>query len=186
MTYIMRVTLQGSKPPIWRRFQVDSKMTLGELHEVPQIAMGWTDTHLHRFTISGIQYGEPLPELDLFFEDEKSITLDQVVNQPGDTFGYEYDFGDGSEHQIKVEKIVPLSISYPECLAGIRACPPEDCGGIWGYHNFLLAISDPRHEDYDHLLEWIGGSFDPELFDLDSTNEMLQDPSDYVVAPEII
>ena len=174
MAYVMKVTLHGSKPPIWRRIQVDSKTTLGELHEMLQVVMGWTNSHLHVFRINGDEYGEPAPEFELDYLDEKSVILGQVVKCVGETLRYDYDFGDGWEHRLLVEKILAAPSAAPECLTGKRSCPPEDCGGIWGYREFLTAIGDPGHEDHDRMLEWIGGSFDPDEFDLSEVNDELQ------------
>ena len=91
-------------------------------------------------------------------------------------FLYEYDFGDGWEHELLLEKMLPkdMETRYPICLAGKRACPPEDCGGIWGYSDFLAAIRDPTHPEHDEMLEWVGGEFDPDAFDADEVNMELQ------------
>ncbi len=107
---------------------------------------------------------------------EKTVKLGQVVSEEGAKFAYIYDFGDYWYHKILVEKILPLELDkqYPICLKGKRACPPEDCGGIWGYYSFLKAIQDTNNPEHDHMLEWVGGSFDPEAFDLDDINRKLR------------
>jgi len=104
------------------------------------------------------------------------VKLKDVVSREKAKFIYEYDFGDGWEHELLVEKILPPTAGqrYPICLKGKRACPPEDVGGIWGYADFLEAIQDPNNPDHEDLLEWIGGSFDPEAFDLEEINRRLQ------------
>ena len=174
--YQLKVTLKGSKPPIWRRIQVTNATTLQQLHQILQEVMGWDNYHLHQFYIGGIDYGQPNPDYGLDFRNEKNVKLSQVV--PGEKFkySYTYDFGDDWEHQIVFEKVLPIAseVRYPVCLAGKRACPPEDCGGIWGYVQLLEALADPQHPEHEEMLEWVGGSIDPEAFDLDEINQRLR------------
>jgi hypothetical protein len=178
----LKVTLKGSKPPIWRRILVRGSTTLPRLHRCLQIVMDWADYHLHLFVVRDayrgeITYGEPDPEYgDDGTRNEKRIRLDRIVAEPKDRFVYEYDFGDGWEHNIVVEKVLPPDpkARYPVCLTGKRASPPEDVGGIWGYYEFLEAIADPAHPEHQEKLDWIGGSFDPEEFDLETTNALLK------------
>lgn len=175
--YQIKVTLKDSRPPIWRRIQVTGDITLRGLHQIVQIAMGWTGHHLHMFTIEGEDYGEPDPEFDLTpMHDDKRVKLSKVVDREKARFAYTYDFGDGWDHSLLVEKILPPQedVQYPVCLAGARACPPEDCGGIYSYAEFLGAIRDPSHKRHEELLEWIGGSFDPEAFDMEEVNRELR------------
>ena len=174
--YQIKVTLKGSKPPIWRRIQVTSDTTLGKLHRILQVVMGWEDYHLHQFIIGGAYYGEPHPDYGFEMKDEREVKLNQVVSGEKSRFTYEYDFGDSWEHELLVEKILPLEEGkhYPVCLKGKRACPPEDCGGIWGYYNLLEAIQNPNHPEHEELLEWVGEGFDPEEFDLDGINQVLK------------
>jgi len=174
--YQLKVTLRGSKPPIWRRIQVGSDTTLPKLHRILQATMGWSNYHLHLFNIEGDDYSEPDPEYGDDMLSERRVRLGDVIDAPGFKFIYEYDFGDSWRHDILVEDILPpeAGAHYPVCLAGKRACPPEDCGGIGGHAHFLEAIRDPQHEEHDELVEWIGGSFDPEAFDLDAVNRSLR------------
>lgn len=174
--YQLKVTLKGSKPPIWRRFQVRGSTTLAKLHRILQIVMGWEDYHLHQFIVGGVYYGVPDPDWDLDVKSERWVKLEQVVSDVKDHFVYEYDFGDSWEHEIVVEKVVPPEpdVRYPICLTGKRACPPEDVGGIWGYPEFLEAIHNPEHPEHEAMLEWIGGAFDPEAFDLEAVNQALR------------
>jgi hypothetical protein len=176
VVYQIKVTLKGSKPPIWRRMQVTSETTLVKLHRILQRVMGWEGSHLYQFVIGGIVYGDPgmLGELDV--EDARTVTLDTLVRGEKSKFLYEYDFGDSWEHELLVEKILPQEEGkrYPLCLTGKRACPPEDCGGIWGYVDFLEAIRDPKHPEHEEMLEWVGGEFDPDAFDLEEVNTELQ------------
>lgn len=168
----LKVTLKGSKPPIWRRIQVRSDISLHKLHQILQVAMGWTDSHLHQFIVDETHYGEPDPDYWIELKSERRAKLSQVAPYPGSRFIYEYDFGDGWEHGILVEKVLPAEegVRYPRCLKGRRACPPEDCGGIWGYADLLDIIRDPNHEEYESMWQWLGGSFDPAAFDLDGVN----------------
>jgi hypothetical protein len=124
-------------------------------------------------------YGTPVDEFgggfEMEFEDEKEYKLSQLLKKEKDSLVYEYDFGDSWEHKIVLEKMLPYdgSVKVPTCIKGKRACPPEDCGGIWGFQNFLEAIQDPSHPEHEEMLEWVGGDFDPELFDIEETNSVL-------------
>ena len=169
--YQFKITLLGSKPPIWRRIQVED-CTLDKLHEHIQTAMGWTNSHLHQFEIFEKRYGDP-ELLDDGFGDYQCIDttktkLSDITPNAGKRFSftYEYDFGDSWEHEILFEgspKKEPGK-KYPLCLEGERACPPEDVGGIGGFYDFLEALADPKHEQHDDLKEW-GCDFDPKKFD---------------------
>ena len=176
--YQIKVTLKDIQPPIWRRVQVPSNISLNKLHRILQAVMPWDDYHLHQFIIGGVNYGEPDPDDDFGFElkSDRTAKLNQVASGAGARFTYEYDFGDGWEHEILIEKVLPpeTGVRYPICLGGKRACPPEDCGGVPGYARFLEAIRNPEHEEHDELLQWAGGSFDPEAFDLDEINHKLR------------
>jgi hypothetical protein len=171
----LKVTLTGTKPPIWRRIQVASSINLRRLHDVIQAAMGWTQSHLYQFELGDVCYGEPDPEYGMPIRSAKSTPLRRIAPEPGAKFTYQYDFGDNWQHQIVVEKVLPPEpgVAYPRCVAGRRACPPEDCGGVWGYAEFLEAIRDPEHEEHEAMLEWVGGAFDPEAFDLREVNQVL-------------
>src|SRR5215218_1206861 len=136
--YQLKVTLRDSKPPIWRRLQVGADTSLEKLHMILQIAMECTDSHLHQFIIDNEYYSQPEFDLGDFghkVHNEKRVELRQLRLEPKRTFAYEYDFGDSWEHEVLVEKILEREegIYYPRCVAGKRACPPEDCGGICGY-----------------------------------------------------
>jgi hypothetical protein len=173
--YQLKTTLHGSKPPIWRRIQVGGHTNLAKLHDILQITMGWTNSHLHQFVVKDHVYSDPSFELE-YATSENAITLDRLELQPKMRFGYEYDMGDYWQHDILVEKIIaPESgIRYPRCLTGKRACPPEDCGGIGGYYALLEAIQDSQHPEHDSMLEWLGDEFGPEAFDLDAVNKQLK------------
>ncbi|HSJ57217.1 MAG TPA: plasmid pRiA4b ORF-3 family protein [Anaerolineae bacterium] len=176
--YQLKVTLEGIKPPVWRRLLVPGDDTLGDLHDIIQVAFGWLDYHLHQFIVGDAFYGVPDPDyLDYVdMRDEEHVTLSEILAGEGFRFRYEYDFGDGWMHLIEVEKVLAPEPDqlYPVCIKGRRARPPEDVGGIWGYQNFLEAIRDPEHDEHESYLEWIGGEFDPEAFDLDEVNQALE------------
>ena len=177
--YQLKVTLRDSKPPIWRRILVPDDITLADLHEIIQRAMGWENYHLHMFTIGGQVFGNPEDDEtgEIGTVNEKRYRLTQLGLREKAKFSYEYDFGDSWDHTILLEKILPIdaSVRYPVCLTGKRACPPEDVGGIWGYEEFLEVLAESDHEEHDHYMEWSGGDFDPEKFDLDEANRSLQD-----------
>jgi Plasmid pRiA4b ORF-3-like protein len=176
VVYQIKVTLRGSKPPIWRRIQVTSGTTLAQLHRILQRVMGWEGSHLYQFVVGGMEYGDPNMLEEMEGEDARRVTLATLVRGEKAKFHYEYDFCDGWDHELRIEKVLPFEAGkrYPVCLTGKRACPPEDCGGIWGYADFLDAIHDPQHPEHEAMLEWIGGEFDPEAFDLDEVNRDLQ------------
>jgi hypothetical protein len=174
--YQLKITLRGSKPPIWRRLLVSDSITLYKLHLIIQAAMGWTDSHLHHFFIEGEYYGIPSPEDWEPVIDERRNHLNQVTSSENYKFIYEYDFGDSWEHEIFVEKIQrpEPGVKYPICIKGKRACPPEDIGGVWGYEELLEILSDPNNDEYDSYIEWVGSEFDPEEFDIEEINQRLQ------------
>ena len=171
----IEVTLDDIEPPVWRRIEVPSSITLAGLHTVIQWAMGWQDYHLHQFEIGDTVYGVDDGEgWGPPMVDENRTRLGDVAPE-GTVFSYQYDFGDSWEHRIRVSQIAEpaAGTTYPRCVAGERACPPEDCGGAWGYTELLDALADPRHERHEELLEWVGGSFDPAEFHLEDVNARL-------------
>lgn len=172
--YQFKITLKGTRSPVWRRIQVPETYTLWDLHVAIQDAMEWDDYHLHLFemidpsTAMKVEVGTPEEVYGEWGETlpgwkEKIVDWFTMENRKAD---YIYDFGDNWEHKIELEKILPRgkSVKYPICVKGRRACPPEDCGGVWGYEEFLEAIKDPKHGEHEEMLMWIGGKFDPEHF----------------------
>lgn len=164
--YQLRIALCEVSPPVWRRVLVPGGYTLDRLHKVIQYAMGWHDLHLHSFEIGGEAYGEPDPAGELAIRDELDARLDAVAGK-GDTFRYTYDFGDWWEHEITVEDVLTADPEerYPVCVAGQRACPPEDVGGPRAYEELVAAVADPEHPDHGALAGWLGREVDPEEFD---------------------
>jgi hypothetical protein len=171
----IRVSLMGSEPLIWRRVRLSGETTLEELHYVIQVVMDWENYHMHRFVASDRVYGvdeDFMPDP----QSERSVTLWEVIPQPQDRLLYEYDFGDGWEHEILVEELLAPEegVRYPVCVEGEYAAPPEDCGGIPGYYMMLEAIEDEENPDHEEMLEWIGGDFDPVTVDLEEINRRLE------------
>jgi hypothetical protein len=170
----LKVTLAGIKPPIWRRLLVPDTMTLGDLHHAIQGAMGWCDGHLHAFDIDGRQHGDRSTVDDV--ADENRLTLNDLTKSGIARFAYTYDFGDDWEHIVAIEKNQPAldGKSYPTCVAGARNCPPEDCGGPWGYQHLLEVLADPAHPEYDEQIEWLGEEFDPNEFSVEYADVTLR------------
>jgi len=181
--YQLKITLRRTKPLIWRRVVVRADMRLNRLHDVIQIAMGWTNSHLHQyFAGAGFGptcYGVPDPEFAGMGSEtlnEKRYTVADLAPAARRRFSYEYDFGDCWEHEVLLEKILPPdpSFKHPRCLAGANACPPEDCGGLPGYYRLLEILADPKHSEHDEMSDWIDGEFDPTAFDLNDVNAVLK------------
>ncbi|MEV5704675.1 plasmid pRiA4b ORF-3 family protein [Actinoallomurus sp. NPDC052274] len=176
--YQIKVQLLGvTKPPVWRRLQVPADLSLGELHDVIQAAMGWEDYHLHAFSAGGRRYG--LPDRELGHRDERRVSLSQLLTEVGDKIRYTYDFGDGWEHDIVLEKVLSADagVTGPVCTAGKGACPPEDCGGVWGYEALKATLADPDDEEHEERLDWLGlasgDEFAPKEFSVEEVNRSL-------------
>jgi hypothetical protein len=169
--YRFKITLKNTRPPIWRRIETKD-VTLEKLHELIQTAMGWTNSHLHQFEIGGTRYTDPRFMEDAFDDfgaiSFAGVRVSDLVAQHGTKLriGYEYDFGDGWQHSIVLEKVTDAEpgVRYPQCIDGDRACPPEDVGGVWGFADFVEAITNSSHEQHKEFLEW-NGPFDPTEFD---------------------
>ncbi|MCK9452461.1 MAG: plasmid pRiA4b ORF-3 family protein [Bacteroidales bacterium] len=178
--YQLKISLRGSQPAIWRKLLVPSDLLLPVFHDIIQIAMGWEDGHLHQFIKDRVFYMPKMAD-DGFWDDMDSvdytkIKLSDLLEKEKDKIIYEYDFGDSWEHDIVLEKILPVDSkqAYPFCLGGKMACPPEDCGGVWGYESMLQAIQDPKHEEHEDILEWLGEDFDPKYFDAAEVNAVFK------------
>lgn len=171
-TYELHVLLRETDPPIWRRLQVPGNANLGWLHAVLQVAMGWTNSHLHQFICGEHSYAAPSDVEECEggppLLDERKPTVAEVLPNVGDRLVYEYDFGDSWQHTVTVEEILPASSRTPpsaECVAGARACPPEDCGGVSGHDQLLKALQNRKHPEHRSMKEWLGRPFDAEQFD---------------------
>jgi hypothetical protein len=173
-----------TKPPVWRQVIVPEKFTFHDLHQLIQLVFGWEDYHLYQFSPKG--YGShpiiAFPSKEDWDQPDMNAgktKLSKVFISAKQTFTYIYDFGDDWIHQIVLEKILNDEIKQPVCLAGKGTCPPEDCGGPWGYENLKLILADPAHEEYLETKEWMGLEADEEwdanYFDVAEVNEMLKD-----------
>ena len=177
--YELKIQLDGvTKPPIWRKVEVNAADTLADFHRIIQKSMGWNGGHLHQFIVNGEFYAAPSPFEDIFdemdTEDASKISIEAALgNKKGAKIKYEYDFGDSWMHTISLESVKEAApnTKYPLLVAGKGACPPEDCGGIWGYEELKATLADPESEDYEEMLEWLdledGSDFDPNDFDIE-------------------
>lgn len=191
--YQLKIGLDNITPPIWRRVLISSNATFRDLHETIQLSFGWSDCHLHDFQVKkGVAF-RPHSITDLSAQDiepwwdddeksdERRVKLSDWLCEAGDRCKYWYDFGDDWWHSILLEKVLPAveGIEYPVCMKGKRACPPEDCGGPWGYAELCTILAQPSHPEHQDKLEWLrlnnASEFDPEDFDVDTTNDLLRD-----------
>ena len=172
----LKIVLDQIVPAIWRRMLIPASFSLAKLHDAIQIAFGWDDSHLHVFTIHGRDFGPVDSEGDGNKRSER-IALTKLKLIPKTKFRYEYDFGDSWIHEITVEKVLAPKelVLVPVCIEGKRACPPEDCGGPWGYENMLEAAKDPKHPEHGEIMEWLGSDWDPEAIQLDVVNASLEE-----------
>lgn len=190
----LKIKLEGIDPPIWRRFLIENSINFKKLHKIVQIIMGWEDYHLYNFQIDKSTYIEATQDSENQFavdaiwsgfrseskkkeyKDNEAI-VSEFINKEKQKIIYTYDFGDSWEHVIELEKILPKETGkkYPVCIDGKRACPPEDCGGIWGYEDLLEILKDPEHPEYEErIVDWLGEGFDPEEFSVDNLNKKLR------------
>jgi len=182
--YQIKIILDDVKPPIWRRIIVNSDTSLEDFHKIIQTTMGWTNNHLHQFVKENYFYSN-YDDLDDIFEsmsknvqiDYTDMVISDLLKKENAKIKYDYDFGDGWQHTILLETIKKnsIKIAYPKCVKGKRACPIEDCGGVYGYENLIEIMNNPKHPEYKGMLEWIGDYFEPEEFDIDIVNELLED-----------
>lgn len=173
--HVLRVSLREIEPEVWRRLVVRSETRLPKLARFLEKAMGWEGYHLHMFDVGGILFGEPDEDAD-YLIDERAATVKHVLPRIGSGLRWEYDFGDGWEHDVVVERIAAPEEgqTYPVCVDGDRACPPEDCGGVTGYGHLLAMLTDPAHPEHAELSAWAPPGFDPAAFDLVATNRRLR------------
>ncbi len=175
----LKIVIMGTRPPVWRTILIENTATYADLHDAIQHSFGWTDSHLHEFRSRNTTIGRHHKELDepenrADFDSKKTMLL-QFLEKPGDKIDYNYDFGDDWQHKIRLEKIIPhkKGQKYPVCIGGAMACPPDDCGGIYGFEDFKKAVSDKKHPEHKEMLEWAGGYFDPEEFSVEDANARL-------------
>lgn len=179
MTHQLRIQLRDVTPTVVREIVAPSGLRLDQLHDAIQIAMGWTDSHLHQFVAgadlrSGTRYGPPDPEFG-GADNERKITLQQIAPAEGARIIYLYDFGDDWIHDLTVTAVSPPDHAGDalKCLAGSGACPPEDCGGPWRYRELLDVMAQPSHPEHADTVEWFGGEWDANRFDIAAVNRQL-------------
>jgi Plasmid pRiA4b ORF-3-like protein len=165
----LKITIKNSKPPIWRRVLVENTYTFGDLHEVIQDAMGWDNCHLYMFQMDGFFISD---------EDEKQPDeeiIGHYLSEVKQKFTYTYDFGDDWHHTIVVEDFLPYDEAqvYPVCTAGKLNCPPEDCGGIYGFYQLMETIKDKNHPEHQDMIAWLGEDYDPTRFSKIEVNARL-------------
>lgn len=176
----IKIKLLGvTKPPVWRRVQLRADTRLDQLHEILQAALGWENYHLHAYSFGEEEFGPRDVDLGLDFSDERRVTLGELTDI-GVRFRYTYDFGDNWEHEILVEDLLDPDpdTHYPILVAAKGACPPEDCGGAWGYSDLKQVLANPNDEQHQEMLDWLGlesnSAFDP--------NTVTTDQLEYEVA----
>lgn len=179
----LKITLQWTKPPIWRRVLVHKKTSFSDLHSIIQIAMGWHRSHLFQFIVHDEHIGEPHPGMALLgyhssdqLDNASTETLEGNIREEKEVFIYDYDFGDNWRHEIVVEQSLPpdSKTKYPVCIGGELNCPPEDCGGIPGFYDMLEILADKSHPERKELLEWLENPYDPQHFDIAKVNKQLR------------
>lgn len=174
----IRATLLEIQPPVWRSIELSDQTTLKQLHRILQIAMGWEDCHLHEFVIRGQRYGKRDPDFDSAESilPETGVSLADVLQKPKSQITYIYDLGDYWQHSVRLEAIgvADSETQYPRVVDGVRACPPEDCGGTSGYMDLLKILGDPSHEEFENMREWADPKFNAEAFSLDAVNTRLR------------
>jgi Plasmid pRiA4b ORF-3-like protein len=164
---ILRIELEDIDPLIWRRVAVRTSMNLKSVHGVIQAAMGWLDSHLWVFTTNGRKYSILVPndaDWNERIKDAAKTKLSALLTVGVREIGYVYDMGDNWQHRIIVEKLKAAEPGalYPQFLGGERRCPPEDCGGIPGYYEFLNNIASKQSKKRKAALDWYGAPYDPD------------------------
>lgn len=174
--YQIKISLKDVKPPVWRRLLLSSSTDLAELHRIIQIAMGWSDSYLHQFTADHQQFGVPDTEFGNSINPERGKRIGSLLKHENQWMTYEYDCGDGWEHIVTLEKILPYQPAEagPNCIDGRGGAPPEDVGGAWDYQEFLEAYTDQGHPDHQEKVDWVGDQFDPDHFDIADINSKLK------------
>jgi Plasmid pRiA4b ORF-3-like protein len=166
----LKVKLDEVEPAVLRRLEVPLTIRLDRLHLVLQAAMGWTNSHLYEIRVGDVGWGVPDPEFgDGPLDARKTRLIDALEDVGTRSFKYLYDFGDGWEHRVRIERVTEAipAVAYPRLVEATGRCPPEDVGGPWGYSEFLETIADPDHEEHDHSVMWAGSEFDPKIVDVD-------------------
>lgn len=185
--YQFKISLDYTKPAIWRRFTVEPETKLNNFHKILQTIMGWSNNHMHLFRIDDKFYSAPCDDDFMETIDYSNIRLNALIKNEKQEFYYDYDFGDNWRHTVILEKIIPKNgfPTYPLCIKGKRNVPPEDCGGAPGYENILEIIKNPGNSEYEEIIDWLGDIYDPEEFEIDIINELLQE-RDYGCISQVV
>ena len=172
--YVVKVTLLGTSPPVWRRVSLPRDITLHNLHRTLQIVMGWTNSHLHQFVVQRQRFPDPRSRVGTKVANENRTKLGELIWTVGARLLYEYDFGDGWQHELLLEEVLTGDESFQQiCVAGKRCCPPEDCGGPERFADLLRAVRDANHPGHEEVCEWLG-DYVPEFFSADEINRRLR------------
>lgn len=174
--FFLRLQVMGCTPRVWRRLLVRETLWLTRLHDCIQVAFDWYDYQTHVFTVDDVRFGNPARKDEAPVEDDRDVTLVDLELGSRARLLYEYNFGEGWQVEIRVEKVIPVEkgVTYPHCSAGERAGPPEDCGGLEAFHDMLACIKEPNTDLGREWLEWLGPNYDPALCDLDKINKGLK------------
>jgi hypothetical protein len=172
----LRLVIAGTQPKVWRRLLVRETMWLSRLHDSIQIAFDWFDYQTHAFALDDLRFGNPVKRDDLIVEDDRDVTLADLNLAHRDRMAYDYQIGEGWHVDIRVEKSAApgKGVHYPICVAGERAGPPEDCGGIEAFHDMLACLKEPESDLGREWLGWLGPDYDPAVCDLDKVNQALR------------
>ena len=183
-TYTFNLHLLGVQPQVTRTFKVSSEGSMYLLHHIIQVVMRWKNYHLYQFEVDGVVYADP--RLDDQYEapitNVRDASIADVFHTVGTTAVYEYDFGDGWVHHLELVDISnhPVNEVIPHVIAGENACPPEDCGGPYGYQQLLEILNNPKHPEYKETRVWVGKTFNPEVFNIDDANNELGKLNKYI------
>lgn len=174
--FVLRLDVVGTRPRIWRRLLVRETMWLSRLHDTIQILFDWFDYQTHAFAFDELRFGNPLRREELTIEDDRDVTLADLDLERRERFTYGYHFAEGWQVDIKIEKIEPVTkgMAYPQCVAGERAGPPEDCGGLEAFHDMLACLKEPDTDLGSEWREWLGPDYDPDVCDLDKIQKALR------------
>ncbi len=175
-TFTLKMTVTGAHPRVWRRLVVRESMWLSRLHDAIQVAFDWFDYQTHTFALDDLHFGNPVRREDLIVEDDRDVPLSDLNLETRERFKYEYQFGEPWQVEIRVEKtgLLEKGVKYPVCLAGERAGPPEDCGGLEAYHDMLASLKEPASDLGREWAEWLGPEYDPAACDLAKINAALR------------
>lgn len=173
---VLRLEVVGTRPCVWRRLVVRETMWLSRLHDTIQIAFDWFDYQTHAFAFDDLRFGNPLKRQEMTIEDDRDVTLADLDIERRERFTYGYHFAEGWQVEIRIEQVgvVQKGTVYPQCVAGERAGPPEDCGGLDAFHDMLACLKEPETDLGREWREWLGSDYDPDVCDLNKIQKALR------------